>query len=149
LPETSVRSVRRSALVPYTAPQMFRLVDDVEAYPEFLPWCNDAHIDRRDGDSIEATLELHKGGVSKHFTTRNTRTEFETIDIELVGVPFRPLQGGWPFQELGDKGCKVSLELDFEFESLLVDLMFGGFFEETCNSLLDAFSRRAAAVFSA
>jgi len=139
--------VQRSALVPYTAQQMFRLVDDIESYPEFLPWCNDARIEARHGDELEATLELHKGGVSKHFTTRNRRTEFEAIDISLLGGPFRHLEGGWRFQALGDGGCKVSLELEFEFDSMLVDMLFGRFFEDTCNSLVDAFTRRAASVF--
>ena len=126
---------------------MFVLVDDVQAYPDFLPWCNDAEVHSRSDDVVEATLELHKGSVSKHFTTRNHRVPFETIDIELVGGPFRHLSGGWQFESLGDKGCKVSLDLDFEFSSLIVDMMFGAFFEETCSSLVDAFTRRAAEVF--
>lgn len=142
-----MRRVDRSALVPYSAGEMFMLVDDVEAYPEFLPWCNDAEVLSRDDDVIEAKLELHKGGVSNHFTTRNTRREFESIDIALVGGPFRHLQGGWKFSEIGEQGCKVSLKLEFEFESMFVDLMFGAYFEETCNSLVDAFTRRAKDVF--
>lgn len=142
-----MRKVNRSALVPYTAYEMFCLVDDVEAYPEFLPWCNDAEVHKRTDDVVEATLELHKGSVSNHFTTRNTRHVHEAIDIALVGGPFRHLQGGWKFQDLGENGCKVSLELEFQFSSMMIDLMFGHFFEETCNSLVDAFTRRAPAVF--
>jgi ribosome-associated toxin RatA of RatAB toxin-antitoxin module len=142
-----MRNVCRSALVPYSAREMFVLVDDVEAYPEFLPWCNDAEVHSRSEDVIEATLELHKGAVSKHFTTRNRRMPFESIGIELVGGPFRHLSGGWQFKALGEQGCKVSLELDFEFSSLIVDMMFGAYFEETCNSLVDAFTNRAVAVF--
>lgn len=142
-----MRKVNRSALVPYTAQQMFLLVDDVEAYPEFLPWCNDAEVHNRSSESLEATLELHKGSVSNHFTTRNTRHEFDAIDIELLGGPFRHLKGGWRFTDLGNDGCKVALELEFQFESAMVDLLFGRFFEDTCNSLVDAFTRRAAQVF--
>ena len=123
------------------------LVDDVEAYPEFLPWCNQAEIHNRTEDSVEATLELHKGAVSNKFTTRNSRTEFEAIGLALIGGPFRHLAGGWKFKELGDDGCKVMLELEFEFESRLVDMMFGSFFEEICNSLVDAFTKRAEVVF--
>ena len=126
---------------------MFVLVDDVEAYPEFLPWCNQAEVHNRTEDSVEATLELHKGSVSNKFTTRNTRKEFEEIGLALIGGPFRHLAGGWRFKELGDDGCKVLLELDFEFESRLVDMMFGSFFEDICNSLVDAFTKRAEAVF--
>lgn len=142
-----MRKVNRSAIVPYSAREMFVLVDDVEAYPEFLPWCNHAEIHNRTEDSVEATLELHKGSVSNKFTTRNTRKEFEEIGLALVGGPFRHLAGGWRFKELGDDGCKVLLELDFEFESRLVDMMFGSFFEDICNSLVDAFTKRAETVF--
>ena len=144
-----MRKVNRSALVPYTAREMFVLIDDVEAYPEFLPWCNDAEVRNRTASTVEATLELHKGSVSNHFTTLNTRHEFDRIDLALIGGPFRHLAGGWRFTELGEGGCKVALELDFEFESMLVDVIFGGFFEDTCNSLVDAFTKRARDVFGA
>lgn len=142
-----MRKVSKSALVPYSAREMFVLVDDIDAYPEFLPWCNDAEVHSRVDDTVEATLELHKGAVSKHFTTRNTNVPYESIDIELVGGPFQHLAGGWVFKALGDEGCKVSLELEFEFSSLIVDMMFGTFFEDTCSSLVAAFTRRAAEVF--
>ena len=142
-----MRKVSRSALVPYQAREMFVLVDDVAAYPEFLPWCNAAEVHSRSDDTVEATLELQKGAVSKTFTTRNKRREFKSIDLELVDGPFKHLCGGWRFNDLGDDGSKVSLDLEFEFESRLADMMFGSFFEETCNSLVDAFSKRAAVVY--
>jgi ribosome-associated toxin RatA of RatAB toxin-antitoxin module len=144
-----VRKVNRSALVPYSAREMFMLVDDVESYPKFLPWCNDAEVHNRSGNTVEATLELHKGSLSNHFTTLNTRHEFERIDLALIGGPFRHLQGGWRFTDLGEEGCKVALELDFEFESRFVDLMFGAYFEQTCNALVDAFTKRAREIFGA
>jgi ribosome-associated toxin RatA of RatAB toxin-antitoxin module len=93
---------------------MFSLVDDVTAYPEFLPWCTSAEARKQSDDIVEATLGLQKGAIKKSFTTRNNRRE---------------------------------LELEFEFESRLTDIMFGSFFEETCNKLVDAFSKRAAVVF--
>ena len=142
-----MRSVNRSALVPYKARDMFVLVDDVAAYPDFLPWCSSAEVHSRSDDVVEATLELKKGAVSKTFTTRNLRREFEAIDLALVGGPFKHLRGGWRFKDLGDDGSKVSLDLEFEFESRLTDMVFGPFFEETCNSLIDAFSKRAAVVY--
>jgi ribosome-associated toxin RatA of RatAB toxin-antitoxin module len=126
---------------------MFRLVDDIDSYAEFLPWCNHSEVLRRDGNVVEATLELHKGAISKTFTTRNVLREDEAIELELLDGPFRHLAGGWTFQALGDAGSKVSLELEFEFESRMVDMMFGAFFEETCSSLVDAFTRRAAEVY--
>ncbi len=128
---------------------MFVLIDDVEAYPEFLPWCNDTEVHKRTDNVVDATLELHKGSLSNHFTTRNTRREFESIEITLIGGPFRRLEGGWQFTEIGEEGCKVTLELEFEFENKLIDMMFGAFFEDTCNSLVDAFTQRAQVVFGA
>ena len=142
-----MRKVSRSALVPYSAREMFVIVDDVEAYPEFLPWCNDAQVRNRCDDTVEATLELHKGALSNHFTTLNTRHEFTAIDLSLVGGPFKYLEGGWQFKDLGDDCSKVILELDFQFKSMLVDMVFGAFFEDTCNSMVDAFARRAVQIF--
>ena len=142
-----MRKVNRSALVPYTGREMFSLVDDVESYPEFVTWCNDATVESRSGNSVVATLELHKGPISKHFTTRNTRRDFEAIDMELVGGPFRQLSGGWRFRDIEDQGCRVSLELEFEFESRLVDMMFGAFFKDAGDSLVDAFTKRAREVY--
>jgi len=128
---------------------MFTLVDDVEAYPEFLPWCNDTEVHKRTDNVVDATLELHKGSLSNHFTTRNTRHEFESIEIALIGGPFRQLQGGWRFTEIGEEGCKVTLELEFAFENMFIDMMFGALFEDTCNSLVDAFTKRAQVVYGA
>jgi len=125
------------------------LVDDVETYPEFLPWCNDTEVHKRTDNVVDATLELHKGSLSNHFTTRNTRHEFESIEIALIGGPFRQLQGGWRFTEIGEEGCKVTLELEFAFENMFIDMMFGALFEDTCNSLVDAFTKRAQVVYGA
>ena len=143
-----MRNVSRSALVPYSAEQMYELVKDVESYPLFLPWCNDAEVHTRRDDFIEASIELHHRGISKRFRTRNALRAPETLGIELVRGPFRHLSGGWQFQQLGDAGSKVSLELEFEFASRATDLIFGRFFENTCNSLVDAFTQRAAQMYS-
>lgn len=142
-----MRHVKRSALVAYSATQLFDLVDDVDAYADFLPWCSRSEVLKRSDDVVEATVELQKGSVSKSFTTRNERVPGESLGIELIGGPFRHLQGGWSFQSLGDDGCKVSLDIEFEFESRMVDMMFGAFFQDTCNSLVDAFVQRAGDIY--
>lgn len=143
-----MRKVNRSALVPYTAAQMYGLVKDVESYPLFLPWCNDAEVHVREANVIEASLELHRRGISKRFRTRNVLRENEALGIELVGGPFRHMSGGWTFQQLGDAGCKVSLEIEFEFENRATDIIFGRFFENTCNALVNSFTERAAQMFT-
>lgn len=142
-----MRRVNKSALVLYRADEMFDLVDDIDAYADFLPWCNDSRVIRRQANTVEASIEVHRGPVSKTFTTLNTNVQYQSIDIALLGGPFRHLSGGWRFDALGESGCKVALELEFAFESRMVDAMFGAFFEETCNSLVDAFIMRATSVY--
>jgi ribosome-associated toxin RatA of RatAB toxin-antitoxin module len=142
-----MRKIQRSALVRHSSDEMFSLVDDIEAYPEFLPWCSSAEVHSRTDDTVEATLELKRGDLSKKFRTRNTASGIDSIEMRLVDGPFRVLSGQWTFAQLGDTGSKVSLHLEFEFSSPLVDILFGTFFEDTCNSLVDAFTRRADAVF--
>lgn len=143
-----MRSVSRSALVPYSAAQMFELVKDVESYPSFLPWCAGAEVHLRGEDFIEASLELRRGRISKRFRTRNRFATNESLGIELVGGPFRHMSGGWTFEQLGDAGSKVTLELDFEFESRATDVILGRFFEHTCNALVDSFTQRAAHIYA-
>ncbi len=126
---------------------MYRLVEDVESYPEFLPWCSDVELHFREGNVVEATLELSRGSLRKRFRTRNTMHPEKSMDLSLVGGPFKHLSGGWTFTQLGDEGSKVSLELEFEFENRALDMVIGAFFEETCNSLVDAFTQRAEAVY--
>ncbi len=142
-----MRKVSRSALVPYSAEQMYALVEDVEQYPAFLPWCAGAELHQRDEESLEATLSMRRAGVSKSFRTRNRIWPGERMDIALVGGPFRHLAGTWLFRQLGDDGSKVSLDLEFEFESKVTDGLFGRYLEDSCNSLIDSFARRAVAVY--
>lgn len=143
-----MRKVSRSALVPYTAAQMYKLVKDVESYPSFLPWCKHAEVHIRNPEFIEASLELRRKGISKRFRTRNAFVENESLAIELVGGPFSHMSGGWTFQQLGELGCKVSLELEFEFESRTTDIIFGRFFENTCNALVNSFTERAVGMYA-
>lgn len=126
---------------------MFALVDDIESYPEFLPWCSATEVHLREHGVVEATLQLQHGALKKHFRTRNTANDKSEIQMALVDGPFRTLAGQWTFTQLGDSGSKVALDLEFEFSSTVIDAMLGAFFEEICNSLVDAFTRRADAVF--
>lgn len=142
-----MRKVQRSALVHHSADEMFALVDDIESYPDFLPWCSGAEVHSRQNDVVEATLRLQLGELRKHFRTRNTATGKDAIEMCLVDGPFRQLAGQWSFTQLGESGSKVGLDLEFEFSNPVVDLMFGALFEDTCNSLVDAFTRRADAIF--
>ena len=126
---------------------MYALVEDFLAYPDFLPWCTGAILHFRDEGTIEASLALQRGGIKKSFTTRNSLHPGVAMGIALVGGPFRHLAGGWQFTQLGEDGSKVSLELDFEFENRVTDKVFGRYFESTCNSLIDSFTKRAHEIY--
>lgn len=126
---------------------MYALVEDFLAYPEFLPWCTNAILHSKDAKSIEASLELQKSGIRKSFRTLNTLQPNVAMGISLVGGPFKHLDGAWRFDQLGEDGSKVSLHMEFEFESRLTDVLIGHYFEETCNSLIDSFTRRAHQIY--
>jgi ribosome-associated toxin RatA of RatAB toxin-antitoxin module len=144
-----MRKVSRSALVPYSAEQMYVLVEDVESYPKFLPWCGAATLHWRDGDVLEGSVEMHVAGLRRSFRTRNRMREYEAIDMELVDGPFSHLVGGWHFMSLDDIGCKVSLDVEFEVKSRATNRLLGRYFEDICNSLVDAFVRRAQDIYGA
>lgn len=144
-----MRKVSRSALVPYSAEQMYVLVEDVESYPQFLPWCGNATLHWRDGDVLEGSVEMHVAGLRRRFRTRNRMREYEAIEMELVDGPFSHLSGGWQFKSLDHLGCKVSLQVEFEIESRTTNRLLGRYFEDICNSLVDAFVRRAEGIYGA
>jgi len=136
-------AVSRSALVPYSAPQMFALVSEIESYPKFLPWCDQARVAERGAGRTVATLRINFRGLKKEFTTENRERPGERIDMKLVSGPFRSLEGAWCFTPLSDGACKVDLTLRYEFATALLDKMIGKVFDEIANSLVDAFARRA------
>lgn len=141
-----MRHVRRSAIVPYTPAAMFDLVADVESYPQFLPGCTGATIHAREGNTVDASLTLAQGPLKTEFGTRNALERPGRMGMTLTSGPFRTLQGAWTFAPLGDGGCRVELDLSFEFDSRMKDLLLGPAFEALCNQLVDAFVKRARSV---
>ncbi len=136
-------SVRKSVLVPYSAAAMFELVDRIEKYPEFLPWCGGAHIlDSRAGGKT-ARLDIDYHGVKAHFTTDNANHAPESIVVTLKDGPFRHLHGEWRFLALAPDACKVEFELAYEFTTHLLERIVGPVFSHIANSFIDAFVRRA------
>jgi len=132
----------------YTPDQMFDLVNDVEAYPRFLPWCRDSRILSKNEDVICASLNIAKGGIHHKFSTRNVLDQGNAIRIELIDGPFRHLEGYWQFKPIGnDQGCRVQLDMDFEFSTRLLDLALGPVFTQISGSLVDAFCKRAQEIY--
>ena len=142
-----MESIDRSALVPYSPAEMFALVSDVDAYPQFLPWCSDAEVLDVSGDEVTARVDFSLSGVSKSFTTRNQQTPDRRIDITLVEGPFSDLQGYWRFDPLGDAGSRISLSLRYEYSSRIVKMVVGPVFGQIANTLVDAFQQRAKQVY--
>jgi len=142
-----LESVSRSALVPYTAQEMFALVSDVDTYPRFLPWCSGAQTRQRGDDGVEARIDFHISGISKSFTTHNRHVGNQAIHMHLLDGPFSTLDGSWRFEQLGSHGCKISLDLEYDFSSHLVSKVTGPVFNKIANSLVDAFRKRAVEVY--
>lgn len=139
--------IEKSALVRFPAARMRALVEDIEAYPDFLPWCRSACILRREGDLVEAELEIARGGFHKRFATRNVGNGRGEIHIGLLRGPFEHLEGIWRFQPLREDASKISLEIDFELSGRLADLAFGALFSQICNTLVGAFTERAKVLY--
>ncbi len=140
-------TIHKSALVPYGAEQMYKLVDDIPAYPQFLPWCGAAEEISRNEDEVQASLDISHSGVHKSFTTRNHLQPGKSIEMQLVEGPFKYLNGVWRFEALGDAGSKVGLDLEFEFSSKLLGMTFGPIFSKIAGSLVDAFIQRAQKIY--
>lgn len=140
--------ISRSALVMFSAQQMYDLVNDVSKYPEFLPNCSNAQIHSHDEMEMSASVEISKAGIRKWFSTKNILTSGQAIEMRLLDGPFKKLSGGWRFTVLDEKACKVTLELDFEFTNKLVEMAFGKVFNDLANNMVKAFTQRAKQVYS-
>jgi ribosome-associated toxin RatA of RatAB toxin-antitoxin module len=139
--------VEKSVLVPYSAAAMFALVDDIERYPEFLPWCASSQVHRESSSVLEATLEIRYLGIRQSFTTRNTLTTGERIDMALKDGPFSELAGSWHFTALREDACKVELKLAYRFSSNVLESLIGPVFATIAASLVDSFTRRAQTLY--
>jgi ribosome-associated toxin RatA of RatAB toxin-antitoxin module len=139
----AVREIRRSALVTFSPEQMFDLVIDVERYPEFLPWVAGAELHEKSERDLLASMEMQRGGMRERFTTRNEFDRPGFMNMQLVRGPFRVLDGRWTFAPIADAGTRIELVMRFEFGNPVVSLLFGKAFEQSCNTLIDAFIARA------
>lgn len=139
--------VEKSVLVAHTPAQMFALVDDIEHYSRFLPWCGKAEVLSREGDQVVASLHIDYLKVKQHFTTRNTNQADEAILMELVDGPFEHLEGRWHFKPLGEIGCKVEFRLCYQFSSKILEMIIGPVFGHISGTLVDAFIKEADKVY--
>lgn len=139
--------IYRHALLPYEDRQLFELVNDIEAYPQFMDGCVGSRVLRREAEWVEAELDLSRGGITQRFSTRNHLQVPRLITLELLDGPFDYFQGSWEFRGLGASACKVTLDLEFKASSLLLGAAVGRLFESVTNSLVDAVGRRARQLY--
>lgn len=139
--------INQSLLVEYTPAQMFTLVDTVEDYPGFLPWCGGATLIHRDASRTRATLMINYRGIRKSFTTENIKRAPEEMQIRLVEGPFSKLDGTWRFTGLADRGCRIEFRLHYAFAGRVLDRLISPIFHHIASTLVDAFVKRADQVY--
>lgn len=139
--------VEKSVLTGYSASQMFELVDAVERYPEFLPWCGGTELHQRNETLTVATIRIDFMQIKHSFTTENTKQAPHEINLKLKEGPFRSLEGSWRFIELNQTACKIEFTLRYEFSSKLLESMIGPVFSKIANSFVDAFIHRAEKIY--
>ncbi len=144
-----MKRVTRSAIVPHSAARLYALVEDIENYPYFLPWCVGAEVRDRAPGSTVATLTVGMRGIKQAFTTQNENRAPAEIDMRLVEGPFRHFAAAWRFQPLGEQACKVEFSMEFEFASRALATVLQPVFNRIADSMVDAFTRRADEVHGA
>ncbi|WP_301098931.1 type II toxin-antitoxin system RatA family toxin [Otariodibacter sp.] len=140
-------SINQSALVPYSAEQMYQLVNDYEKYPEFLSGCIATNTISIGETELSAELVIQKLGISQRFSTHNTMIPNRKISMELLNGPFRYLTGAWIFEPFDEQSCRISFQLDFEFSNALIAMAFGKIFNELTIKMVNAFKIRAKEVY--
>ena len=139
--------VKQSVLVEFTPGQMFALVDAVEDYPRFLPWCGGSKLIHRDASTTRATIEINYRGIRRSFTTENTKREPVEMKIHLIEGPFSKLDGRWLFTRLAERGSKIEFELHYEFAGRMLDRLISPVFRHITNTLVEAFVKRAGQIY--
>ncbi|HWT70592.1 MAG TPA: type II toxin-antitoxin system RatA family toxin [Oxalicibacterium sp.] len=139
--------VHKTVLLGYSAEQMFALVDRVEDYPQFLPWCGGVEVKEREEGRLIATLKINYHGVRQSFTTENTNVRPSSMTMRLLEGPFKHLHGTWQFKPLREDACKIEFDLQYEFSNKLIEQIIGPVFNMIANSFIDSFSKRAEVVY--
>jgi ribosome-associated toxin RatA of RatAB toxin-antitoxin module len=142
-----VKRVARSAIVEHSAGMLFTLVDDVEAYPEFLPWCLAAKVHAREPGRTLATITVGLKGVRQSFTTQNANRPGERIDMRLVEGPFRHFAASWHFVPLGERAARIEYKMEYQFSNRWLAKLLDPLFGHIADTMVGSFSRRAEALY--
>jgi ribosome-associated toxin RatA of RatAB toxin-antitoxin module len=139
--------VEKSVLIERTAVQMFELVDRVEDYPKFLPWCGGTELLERSDSMTAARIHINYHGLKAHFATENAKEAPRQMNIRLREGPFRSMDGGWRFTPLGETACKVEFRLQYEFSSRILEKALGPVFHHIANTFVESFVKRAQQIY--
>lgn len=140
--------IHRTALVHYSPAEMYQLVNNVADYASFLPWCRKSVVNTESDTEMTASIEIAKGVLNKTFTTHNRLSKGTRIELNLVNGPFKKLSGYWQFDKLKtENACKVSLDLDFEFDNAMMSIAAKPIFTQIANTLVDSFCKHAVTVY--
>ncbi|MFB1011787.1 MAG: type II toxin-antitoxin system RatA family toxin [Thiopseudomonas sp.] len=139
--------ISRSALLPYPARALYDMVNDVESYPQFLPWCSATRLIESSETGLRAELTVAKAGLTQRFSTRNQMIPGERIELQLEEGPFKKLHGVWTFQALTDEATKISLEMEFDYSGAIIRATLGPLFTHAANTMVDAFCQRARQLY--
>lgn len=142
-------AVYKSTVVPYTADEMYALVNDIESYPEFFHWCKKAQILYMTDTRLQATIAIEIGKIKQEFTTENHMQPGRSINIQLVEGPFKYLSGKWQFEPQINRSCKVTLDIRFEFRNKLLKMALNKPFNYILDSLVESFCKRAHDIYDA
>ena len=145
-----MKHVKKSVLLWYSPAEMYRLVTDIPAYPQFLPWCERAEVLAQDGQDTTARLSLSYAGVKQAFTTRNSNVADESVRMALVDGPFSQLEGIWLFKPIGDgkaAACRIEFELSYAFSNRALQAVVSPVFDRIANTFVESFVKRAAQVY--
>lgn len=142
-----MKKISRSAIVEHSAAELYALVEDIEAYPKFLPWCREAKVHERAASETRATLTAGVSGLRQSFTTRNENRPGEAIDMRLVEGPFREFAAAWRFSPLAEGACRIEFSLRYEFSSRTLGRLLEPLFDRIADTMVDAFARRADEIY--
>ena len=138
-----MNSIKKSAIVFHPVKKMFQLVDMVEHYPQFLPWCGSTQIIERDNNKTIASIEINYKGIRQTFTTENTKKQNQEMIIKLIDGPFKSLSGKWMFKNLDKDSCQIELKLEYEFRNVILEKLISPVFNMITNTFIDEFIKEA------
>lgn len=145
--QLDMTEISKTAVVPYTTSEMYALVNDIESYPAFLPWCSTAKILNQQEEILTATLSMALGKIKQSFTTENTMRDGSRIDMRLIEGPFKHLSGYWKFNSEDEQSCHIHLHMNYEFKSKIIKHTLGKAFYIVVDTLVESFVQRAHQIY--